>query len=589
MDNKTNIVLLLDEVEFGVKLGEELKRLKMNVSWASHEDPLKKVFDEVPHLVIVDETYKNGQGKALALRAKEDLVIQHIPIFFLSQKMPLLESDPADPIDYYCSKEKNLKKIVVAIQDVLQRSYNELDVNPFTHLPGTRSSILKMERAVNSNKLLAFACINIADFEAYAQLYGAERGDEMIVELAKIIQGVLKKQDYQENFVGHLGENSYILVTSSEFVMRVVELIIQHFDQVASTFYDHEDRKLGYILQRNKEGVLVRHPIASLSVVIIHNDNLSGTEMSEFGKITNQLNNYMKTLPGSCYIEYNPKAYLYGDRTLNASLEVHFPSKMKKLNVPNPLREIDKHKAFFDELLTERKLDMFYQPIVDLKTKQVVGYEALARCLMPSFVNEASLLFAMARESMRVKELDKLCFEMALQNAQGLGPDQKLFLNLNHESLIDPSIMKDLLSKRGKIGFKNIVIEVTEQSILRSFEKIREAMNDLREQGVGIAIDDVGGGAVSLRDVALLKPNYFKFDRSLIRKIDSNPTKQQIMLSMILFANGIQATTEAEGIETREEYETVLKCGISLGQGFYFSKSGKAFPTIHIPETYGKS
>ena len=132
------------------------------------------------------------------------------------------------------------------------------------------------------------------------------------------------------------------------------------------------------------------------------------------------------------------------------------------------------------------------------------------------------------------------------------------------------------------IGFKNIVIEVTEQSILRSFDKIREALLELKEQGVSVAIDDVGGGAVSLRDVAVLKPDYMKFDRSLIRQIDISTTKQQIIISLLHFARSIHAVTTAEGIETKEEYEAVLMCGIDIAQGYYFARPGNAFPKVNF-------
>jgi EAL domain-containing protein (putative c-di-GMP-specific phosphodiesterase class I) len=155
-------------------------------------------------------------------------------------------------------------------------------------------------------------------------------------------------------------------------------------------------------------------------------------------------------------------------------------------------------------------------------------------------------------------------------------------LNLNHETLLDQKLMSNLFANKGAIGYRNIVIEVTEQSILRSFDKVRDALLELKEQGVGVAIDDVGGGAVSLRDVAVLKPDYIKFDRSLIRQIDVSTTKQQIVLSMILFAKGIHAQTTAEGIETKQEYETVLMCGVNLGQGYYFAKPGPPFPNLNV-------
>ncbi len=178
-----------------------------------------------------------------------------------------------------------------------------------------------------------------------------------------------------------------------------------------------------------------------------------------------------------------------------------------------------------------------------------------------------------------VRQLDRLCLDMALKNGQGLPADKKLNLNLNHETLIDQKSIKHLFSEKGAIGFKSIVIEITEESILGSFQKMRETLSELKDQGASVAIDDIGGGAVSLRDVAILKPDYLKFDRSLIRQIDKNTTKQRIVLSMLLFASGIGATTTAEGIETKEEYEAVLACGVHLGQGYYFARPAKQFIT----------
>ena len=99
---------------------------------------------------------------------------------------------------------------------------------------------------------------------------------------------------------------------------------------------------------------------------------------------------------------------------------------------------------------------------------------------------------------------------------------------------------------------------------------------------VGVGIDDVGGGAVSLRDVAVLRPDYIKLDRSLIRQIDTTTSKQQIVMSLNVFARGIGAKTVAEGIETAEELEAVRMCGADLGQGFYLARPGEPFPKLSI-------
>ncbi len=261
-------------------------------------------------------------------------------------------------------------------------------------------------------------------------------------------------------------------------------------------------------------------------------------------------------------------------------MEFHFPSKKESVKLPGQHLNLHKDPLFLSTLIKSKKIKTYYQPIIDLRSKKIIGYEALTRSLQSDLFSDATLLFDLARKANKIKELDRICVDQALKSAQNLKPDEKLFLNLNTETLLDPAVMKNLFSYKGAIGFKNIVIEVTEQSILRSFEKMREALEELRGQGVSVAIDDVGGGAVSLRDVSLLKPDYMKFDRSLIRQIDASTMKQQIILSMILFANGIGATTAAEGIETKKEYETLLMCGIHLGQGYFFARPGVAFPEV---------
>jgi len=263
------------------------------------------------------------------------------------------------------------------------------------------------------------------------------------------------------------------------------------------------------------------------------------------------------------------------------SLKIHFPGKTESVIVPGRIGTPKRYVSFFDTILKKKRVRSVFQPLVDLKTLQIVGYEALTRAVAGYYpADEATLLFSAAREAGLTKELDRLCVECALQSGQALGQGEKLFLNLNHETLIDFKFMKNIFDNRGAIDFKNIVIEVTEQSILRSFEKLRDVLLELKEEGASVAIDDLGGGAVSLRDVAILKPDYIKFDRSLVRQIDISVTKQQIIMSLILFAKGIHAVTTAEGIETKSEYEASLLCGVHLGQGYYFARPGDAFPGL---------
>ncbi len=575
---KNKILVLIEDRALSAIVERELAKLRGDVS-GCRGDVMEKVFDELPHLIVIDEDFQEGRGVKLAAALKEDTVLRYIPIILLAEDPFLSASREVQRVDSCLPKDKAAKKLLSEARAILKRNHNELDLNPLTSLPGARSSILRIERALRSKKPFAVCCVDLANLSAFNTAYGDARGDEIIVRLGHIIQDAVKYRGTPADFLAHLGGDDMILVTGSESAEAIAETVIQNFDAAIPNFYDAHDREQGYIVQRNKDGLLTQYPLMTISIAIVHGSEKPQWTIAGISQTAGELKNYMKALPGSCYIPYRRAP---GKREAASSLEVRFPTKMKSVTIAASTDEANRGHAFLKALLKSRKVRTLYQPIIDLKSKKVLGYEALTRALSDAPMEDASFLFSAAREAGLVKELDQLCVEYALKNGQGLGADQKLFLNLNHESLLDPKLMKRLFADKGSIGYKNIVIEVTEQSILRSFDKVRNALMDLKAQGVSVAIDDVGGGAVSLRDVAVLKPDFIKFDRSLIRQINVSTTKQQIVLSMILFAKGIHAQTTAEGIETPEEYETVLMCGVNLGQGYYFARPGPPFPKLLI-------
>ncbi len=572
---ESKILLIVDRPDLEALLEQKLSKLPCQLSRAQG-NVIQTVFDEVPHLIIVDEDFRNGEGRSIALDIKDDHVLSYIPVILLVKNREILPKEKPGKIDVYFEKGDKFEKLLRSVKQCLEESYNELDLNPLTHLPGTRSSVLRIERAIHSQRPSAVCYIDLSDLGAYNKAYGDTGGDKVIAKVAQIIQEVIKKKGNRDDFLGHLGGDDFILVTHSELAPTISEAIIQEFDSVIPSFYKPADRNRGYIFQKDK-GTLARYLLMSISIIIVHTEKMPFTEISEIGRIVGELKKNMRKLPGSSYINYRYRSSLEAADGEDNSVEVLFPGKSRSMKVSPPSGHADKSITLINRIIEEKRIHSVYQPIIDLKTREIIGYEALTRNPTGEFRDDPGAMFSAARDVGRIRALDQLCVEFALKDAQTLGLGKKLFINLSHETLIDRDIMKNLFKSKGEIGFKNIVIEVTEQGILRSFDKVREALFDLKEQGVAVAIDDVGGGAVSLRDVAILKPDYMKFDRSLIRDIDSNITKQQIILSMILFANGIHAVTTAEGIETKREYETVSMLGISLGQGFYFARPIRTF------------
>ena len=580
MAGKNKILIVSDDSSLVERLTAELLNRGYLLCTAK-PDVIQTVFDEVPHLIIIDASYGDEEGKKIAADVKDDMVVKYIPIILLVDG----ESDVrlGKVVDFCLRRSEKAEKVARLVEETLAKNYNELDLNPLTHLPGVRSSVSCIEHAIQSKKPFSICCVDLSDLSAFNGSYGVGRGDEVIVRLAKIAGSALKREGAADDFLGHLGGDDFIIVTHSDRAVPVSEAVIRDFDAAVGGYYDVEDRRKGYIVQPSHEGVSTRYPLMGLSIAIVHCNPRGPGSMVEFSRIAGELKKTMKGQKGSCYVKYRQSAKDQSHRggKNGPSLKVCFPTR-KSVRVAGLETGNTQKERVVTGILQERKIKTLYQPIVDLKTKTVVGYEALTRAVPERLFPDITQLFVDARECGLVKDLDKLCIDTALKSGQSIAPGRKLFMNLNHETLIDEALMRDIFSGRGKIAPKDIVIEVTEQSILRSFDKVREALAELRDQGASVAIDDVGGGAVSLRDVAILKPDYIKFDRSLIRQIDTSVTKQQIVLSLKIFAAGIQAVTTAEGIETKEEYEVALACGILLGQGYYFAKPGEPFPDLII-------
>jgi diguanylate cyclase (GGDEF)-like protein len=529
---------------------------------SSEEDFVQAVFDDPPHLLVIDEDFKKGEGRNIALMFKEDLVLKHIPIVLLIGQDETVRRVKDVAIDFFFKKDGPADELRLFVKKVLAENFNELDLNPLTGLPGFRSTVLRVEHANRSQSAFSVLCVDLTNLGGYNKIYGDARGDDIIAELSRILQEVVRRHGTADDFLGHLGGDDFILVTDVKTSVAIAEHVIERFDETIPNFY-HEEKSPPEFM--------------TVSIVIVDKEGPAGIEMSQVGYVAGQLKQYTKTLSGSSYMKYHARPGALPPQHL--PFEVRLPSQRRSVQVSPRAGDGERPITFLDQLIREKRLRTVYQPIVDMKTKKIVGYEALTRSTGDQAV-EPSHLFEMARTAGRVRDLDRLCVECALETGQALGPGQKLFLNLNHETLLDAQTVKGLFAGKGKIGFENLVIEVTEQSLLRSFNQIREALMELKNQGVSVAVDDVGGGAVSLRDVTVLKPDYIKFDRSLVRQVDSNIPKQQVILSMILFAESLQATTIAEGIETRKEYEALKMCGIPLGQGYYFAKPGPAFPEL---------
>ena len=215
---------------------------------------------------------------------------------------------------------------------------------------------------------------------------------------------------------------------------------------------------------------------------------------------------------------------------------------------------------------TGEGLAIHVQPIMDLRTRQPVGYEALARFRsLPPRPPDAWFAEAAALELGTHLELATI--ERALAVLPQIPIDAYLSLNCSHRTVRNPDLVAMLAPHAARL-----VVEITEHEPVDDYEDLAIALQPLRALGVRIAIDDAGAGYASLRHTLALNPDIVKVDISLTRAIDTDRARRALASALISFADEMDMTIIAEGIETEAELRTLTDLGVRYGQGFHLAE-----------------
>jgi EAL domain-containing protein (putative c-di-GMP-specific phosphodiesterase class I) len=231
------------------------------------------------------------------------------------------------------------------------------------------------------------------------------------------------------------------------------------------------------------------------------------------------------------------------------------------------------------ELVDRRRLRSAYQPLVDLHTRETVGYEALARGPRGSRLASPGALFDAARVAGLEREVEWECQRAALQGAldAGMPSGQALFVNLEPRMLKAerPAHVSALLADA--VGRFSVFTELTERSLTDRPAEVLAAVEQLRAIGVGIALDDVGADPRSLALMPFLAPDVIKLD---LRLVQEQPSRQvaEIVHAVSAEAERTGALVLAEGIETEQHLRTALALGARYGQGWMFGRPGVLRP-----------
>lgn len=225
----------------------------------------------------------------------------------------------------------------------------------------------------------------------------------------------------------------------------------------------------------------------------------------------------------------------------------------------------------------------YYQPIVDLKSRRIVGFESLARWHNPvSGLILPGVFIPLAQELGILDALSGQLFGHACRDAITWPSDLSLSFNFSPSQLSDRRFADAILTVLHETGLPphRLEVEITESALVEDLEATRHAIQTLRSSGVRVVIDDFGTGYSSLYHLYELRFDRLKIDRRFIQDLATSGESSVLVRAMVGLCKGLNLSVTAEGIETEMQATAALEHGVNQAQGFLF---GKAVPAAQVP------
>jgi EAL domain-containing protein (putative c-di-GMP-specific phosphodiesterase class I) len=253
------------------------------------------------------------------------------------------------------------------------------------------------------------------------------------------------------------------------------------------------------------------------------------------------------------------------------------------------LRERDQKDAVV-EIIVNRSLWSAFQPIVQMETRDILGYEGLSRGPRGGPLEYPMALFGNAARFDLVDELERACRRQVFVDWEYFGSPTRLFVNTVPATVRDVSFLgRGVLDYLGpRLSPSKVTLEITEGQVIENLNLYREAMHSFLDLGFTFAIDDVGAGYSGLETIANIGASYLKIDMGLVRNIHEKKVSQQVVKAILDMGSAVGAAVIGEGIETQEEADTLKGLGLRYAQGYFFGRPMDPYAR-RPPQTVTKS
>jgi PleD family two-component response regulator len=254
-----------------------------------------------PDLLLLDLRLPDADGMDLLRALKEDWRTSPIPVVLLSSERRPEEKARAFQLaaDDYVTKPYSIVELVARIEAVLRRKETEFSTSPSTRLPGNIAIERMLHQRITAGQPFAVCYADLDNFKAYNDVYGFLKGDGVIHQVARIIAEVVRNQGTPDDFVGHIGGDDFVVITTPERANPICQRIVNEFEQIIPLFYDAETRARGHIVTQDRQGRPAQFPLMTLTLVVVTNDRRTIEHPGQIGDIAAELKHKAKSTPGS--------------------------------------------------------------------------------------------------------------------------------------------------------------------------------------------------------------------------------------------------------------------------------------------------
>jgi diguanylate cyclase (GGDEF)-like protein len=281
-------------------LSEQYEVLQAN----NGKEGLKTLQQKNPDIIICDNAMPVMNGRDFCKALKKDILLRHIPVIMLTGKGEVhdrIEGIEAGADDYIV-KPFDPNELLARIKMILKRTVSSLDANPLSHLPGNTSIMEEFQRHIESNDTFAVGYADLDKFKVYNDIYGFEKGDEVIRELARILIRFVRDVGGPDSFIGHIGGDDFVFIMGDDLIDKACQKIVEAFDKKVPSFYSEKDYKAGHISGKDRQGNEQKFGLLAVSIGIVSNTSHEITHVAQISEIAAELKKYAKHIDGSNFV-----------------------------------------------------------------------------------------------------------------------------------------------------------------------------------------------------------------------------------------------------------------------------------------------